>query len=93
MRLTEEERSAIKETIYSFDTSAKVYLFGSRVSDEKRGGDIDLIIISKTLKPADKISILMGLKEKIGEQKIDIIISDSIEKRFEKIVFQEALAL
>ncbi len=75
------------------NSSAKVYLFGARVSDEKRGGDIDLLVISKTIKPADKISILMGLKEKIEEQKRNIIISDSIEKLFEKIVFQEALAL
>ena len=46
MRLKDFEIRAIKEAVRSMDSKAKVYLFGSRVDDTKKGGDIDLLIIS-----------------------------------------------
>jgi predicted nucleotidyltransferase len=32
-----------------YDKQAKIYLFGSRVGDNKCGGDIDLLIILKKI--------------------------------------------
>ena len=49
MRLKDFEVQAIKDAVNSMDRDAVVYLFGSRVDDNKRGGDIDLIIISSKL--------------------------------------------
>ena len=46
MRLKKEEIKTIKDTIKKFDKSAKIYLFGSRIDDNKRGGDIDILIDS-----------------------------------------------
>ena len=43
MRLSHHEQSAIKGVLSKFDPSGKVYLFGSRVDDQRRGGDIDLL--------------------------------------------------
>jgi predicted nucleotidyltransferase len=43
MRLSHQEQSAIKGVLSKFDPSGKVYLFGSRVDDHRRGGDIDLL--------------------------------------------------
>jgi predicted nucleotidyltransferase len=54
MRLTEGEVSAIKESVHLFDPDAKIYLFGSRADDMKKGGDIDLIIISKRITSSRK---------------------------------------
>lgn len=42
MRITGPQHLAIKEVITRFDPEAKIYLFGSRVNDNDRGGDIDL---------------------------------------------------
>ncbi len=42
MRLTSKQRQAIKQTIHNFDPQALIYLFGSLVDDNKKGGDIDL---------------------------------------------------
>ena len=45
MRLSKREIEAIlqvAEDIYG--TDVKVYLFGSRVDDSRRGGDIDLLV-------------------------------------------------
>lgn len=45
MRLTEQQQSIIKNNVNKiFGTHAQVLLFGSRVNDNERGGDIDLLI-------------------------------------------------
>ena len=50
MRLTDLETEVIKKAIYSLDQHAEIYLFGSRVDERLKGGDIDLLIISKNLR-------------------------------------------
>ena len=76
MRLTDNDKKAIKETFFEIFEDGKIYLFGSRVVDTKRGGDIDLYISpsSKTRLASKKIDFLVALKQKIGEQKIDVVI-------------------
>ena len=49
MRLKTFEVAAIKDAVYEFDQEAKIYLFGSRADDAKRGGDIDLFILSNKI--------------------------------------------
>ena len=45
MRLTPAQHSAIRTTATEiFGEDAIIWLFGSRVDDDKRGGDIDLLI-------------------------------------------------
>jgi predicted nucleotidyltransferase len=75
-RLSKYEIDNILETIHAIDAEAEVYLFGSRVDSALKGGDIDLLIVSSLLKFTDKISILVTLEEKLGDQKIDVIIKD-----------------
>ena len=76
MRLSDFERSAIKTLATQFyGQQAKVILFGSRVDDTKKGGDIDVFIetpLESGIK--DKLNFLVQLENKIGEQKIDLIV-------------------
>lgn len=44
MRLEGKEISIIKENILQSLDDAKFFLFGSRVDDNKKGGDIDICI-------------------------------------------------
>ncbi|HFU77888.1 MAG TPA: nucleotidyltransferase domain-containing protein, partial [Epsilonproteobacteria bacterium] len=44
MRLLQSEADAIKSTFLALFHSGKIYLFGSRVDDSKKGGDIDLFL-------------------------------------------------
>lgn len=93
MRLSQHEIRSIKEVVYSLDNNAKIYLFGSRVYDDKRGGDIDLLIISDKLTNKDARKLRIALYDKIGEQKIDIIIANDLRKPFTRIAVEEGVLL
>ena len=97
MRISEEVKKNIlhvSETVFGNDIS--VYLFGSRVDDGKRGGDIDLYIKSDKViqdKLNKKIKFLVELEKKIGEQKVDLVISSNKERLIEKIAISEGIKL
>lgn len=93
MRLNDSEKAAIKETINLFDDRAKIYLFGSRVDDTKKGGDIDLLIMSSKLTFEDKIKIRLKLFDKIGEQKIDLLIAKDTSDPFVRIALNNGMML
>jgi predicted nucleotidyltransferase len=45
MRLTNQQVQTIKQaTAEIFGTDARVWLFGSRADDSRRGGDVDLMV-------------------------------------------------
>lgn len=76
MRLSKREIEVIlqvAEDIYG--TDVKVYLFGSRVDDSRRGGDIDLLVRTTSAKKGilDRVRMAARIKSLIGDQKIDII--------------------
>jgi predicted nucleotidyltransferase len=93
MRLKPEEITAIKETVHALDGEAMVYLFGSRVDDSKRGGDIDLLVMSQTLTRSDAGKIRWRLWELMGEQKIDILIAKDTSDPFVRIAMKEGILL
>jgi len=76
MCLNDYEIEAIKESFLSIFTQGSIYLFGSRVDDSQKGGDIDLYIDTQVEnKVSKKIDFLVALKNRIGEQKIDLVLS------------------
>ncbi|BAP54752.1 DNA polymerase subunit beta [Thioploca ingrica] len=94
MRLSSQDRHLIKQTIYQLDPQAQVYLFGSRVDDNKKGGDIDLLVLSTHLGFTAQRQIKLKLYELIGEQKIDLIIApETSADPFVQLVLAEAVLL
>lgn len=93
MRLSEFERQAILSAITKLDSQAQVYLFGSRVHPEKRGGDIDLLVMSKILGEKDKRTIRWAICDQIGEQKIDLVIAQDTSSPFVRIALTEGVKL
>jgi predicted nucleotidyltransferase len=74
MRLLPEEIEFIKSTILGRVPVVEVFIFGSRAHDGGRGGDIDILIISDREMPIEEnLRIKIDLKEKLGDQKIDLI--------------------
>lgn len=93
MRLSEKEKQIIVTAVLSFDQDAAIYLFGSRVNDKKRGGDIDLLVLSNKLNFKDKIRIKKYIFTHLDEQKIDIVISSDEYDPFIKMVKDEGTLL
>ncbi len=90
MRLTPNERELIKKAFYECFGDGKIYLFGSRVDDSKRGGDIDLYLCPSQKFDDEgrrKIAFLVKLDEYIGEQKVDVVIA----KDPNRLIEQEAI--
>jgi len=93
MRLTQHEKQTLLQAIKQVDSKAKVYLFGSRVDDAKKGGDIDILIHSQTLNKQVLRKIKWQLIEQLGEQKMDIIISRELKEPFVKLIMPAAVEL
>jgi predicted nucleotidyltransferase len=93
MRLTEFEVTAIKESVRMFDPDARIYLFGSRTDDTKKGGDIDLFVISKRITGSERRKIKLNIYDKIGEQKIDMVIAPGITTAFHRIAVSTGVQL
>lgn len=79
MRLQAEQINAIKqEAECFFGASAQVWLFGSRVDDSAKGGDVDLYVHTMS-RDADqlaaaRLSFLARLKRRLGDRKIDLVV-------------------
>ena len=92
MRITENERNTIVDAVKNTDPDAKVWLFGSRTDDSKKGGDIDIGILSPKVGVMEEITIRQKICDKIGEQKIDLVVSkDGQQAFFEHIVIKGVL--
>jgi len=76
-----------------FPAPARVLLFGSRLQPDARGGDLDLLVISRadreTLERA-RILAVARLQLGLGDQHIDLVATSDPE-RDERTVVREAL--
>jgi uncharacterized protein len=95
MRITEHEKNTITDAVNSVDSNAKVWLFGSRTDDNKKGGDIDIAIFSEIIDKDVmlKIQVRRYICNKIGEQKIDIITTNSGKEAVFRLAIEEGIQL
>lgn len=80
MRLTQLQIEILKRVAGEiFGPESGLVLFGSRVDDSLSGGDIDLYVTGfnrSTEQRLDaKLRFLVKVKQKIGEQRIDLIFA------------------
>lgn len=76
MRLQTKEIQAILDVAREiYGEGVEVYLFGSRLDDNKRGGDIDLLVRTKGEKKGvlSRIRMISRIKDILGDQRIDVI--------------------
>ncbi len=101
MRISNKEIASIIQALTPHITEpSTLYLYGSRVDDERHGGDIDLLVLTSK-NECDKLMIkkhimLCDIKEKIGDQKIDLTIANKDGKYqdpFLKIILEKAILL
>ena len=85
MRLSVEEKKALKFSLQDFN--GKVFLFGSRLYDNKLGGDIDLLLIPHS--KVNKIKLAINIEARFFsqlEQKLDVIIYDENEAFSQEVI-------
>ena len=73
-------------------------LFGSRVDDSRRGGDIDLYVeVPTTLDNAwpNRIPFLVELTNRLGDRRVDLVLraSDSAPKAIYRVAEEEGVVL
>jgi|TARA_B110000008_G_C16597869_1_gene415165 predicted nucleotidyltransferase len=76
VRLTLTEQQVIRDSIHRVDPKARIVLFGSRVDDQARGGDIDLLVLSNRIGFDDLWPMRRDILDRIGWQKLDLIVEN-----------------
>ena len=83
MRLDDKTRQIIKgEVATQLGAEAVVRLFGSRVDDSQRGGDIDLLIepcqpLAHRVQAECRLAARLFIK--LGGRKVDVLIRDPLK--------------
>lgn len=75
------------------DPNAEVYLFGSRADDEAKGGDIDVLVLSRSLTFKDKLKIKARMFEALEDQTIHLIIGRDQADPFVRIALNQGVPL
>ena len=85
MRLNNKQLEVIKSVIKEKVGDVEIYIFGSRLNDNIRGGDVD-IFINKKLDLEQKIELKIILEEKLFLP-VDIVY----HKNYKRLIEKEAL--
>lgn len=102
MRLKTNEIKSIIDAVnlVTQDKTYELYLYGSRVKDTSRGGDIDLLLLIELEKYEffleNKYKIIAAIKKAIGDQKIDLVVAHKEQlssDAFTKAIFKEAVKI
>ncbi|BAF70376.1 nucleotidyltransferase family protein [Nitratiruptor sp. SB155-2] len=88
MRLKAQEINTIQKVVNQIFGETQIYLFGSRLNDMKRGGDIDIFVIPKK---RDKLLSKKVKAEFILEEKLMKPVDIVIHTDFQRPIEQEAL--
>jgi predicted nucleotidyltransferase len=96
MRLTREQIDRILSAVHrEVGKDAKVYLYGSRLNDQARGGDVDLIIeTDDALRLWQKAGIALAIETDLGLP-VDVVAVRRGERRtpFQRIALTQAVPL
>ena len=93
MRLTAEQVRSIRDPILEEDPGAEILLFGSRADDHARGGDIDILCFSQKIDRRSKRRIRREISDRVGGQKVDLVVAKDASTPFVRLVMEEAVPL
>lgn len=95
MRIATSQKNFIYNYWKERASSNQVYLFGSRVDDSKKGGDIDILVLSeKKLHHTELYKMKLSFFSKFGVQKLDVVnFSKDNESAFKKHILSYAKLL
>jgi predicted nucleotidyltransferase len=88
MRLDSRQKRALSEALRGVE--GEVYLFGSRVDDSKKGGDIDILVLTSR----DAYSLSRQIKRRFMlecEEKLDVVVLNPACLNAEQAAFLEVI--
>lgn len=90
MRLSAAESTAIREALKG-ETFSEAFVFGSRVDDSRRGGDIDLLLFSR--EPAFHLAHRIASRyAMLMDARLDVTVIDPDKATLEQEAFLATLA-
>ena len=80
MRITPEQHRHITGILKKhFGQGSRIWLFGSRINDQAKGGDIDLYLEPEYQSAKDivaaRLAAMAELHQTLGDQRIDLVIN------------------
>ena len=95
MRLPPPYADFFKAQVAMLRAAAAVYLFGSRTDDGRKGGDVDILVLSDPkLNSEETARIRRCFWEQFGFQKLDLIcFSPNDRSAFKDLVLLDAIRL
>jgi len=95
MRLSNQVIKYIKTQLKGIAPESQVYIFGSRADDSAKGGDIDILWLTKETIPSRTIRIFkIGFYKRFGWQKVDVVNFTFNQKDvFKDIALKQAVEL
>ncbi len=94
MRLSPEQSAAIKTIIaHEFEPEARVWLFGSRADDQRRGGDVDLYVETRVPELLRELHCKISLQD-VLDLHVDLIVAGPNDERpISRIAKREGIRL
>ena len=74
MRLSTREIQAVRMVLHEVDPDGRIYLFGSRVDDTKKGGDIDVFFEAAMQLDLRTQLVLEYRLASLCETKVDLLV-------------------
>ena len=95
MRLSPRYANFFRAEVTALRANAAVYLFGSRTDDTRRGGDVDILVLSAPqLTWEETARIRRRFWEQFGFQKVDLVCFRPEDRNaFKELVMLDAIRL
>jgi len=84
MRLKDRDIELIRKIVRKYFPNAKIYIFGSMLDDTKRGGDVDIFIITdEKITLSSKSNIRFFLEDRLLRP-VDLVFHKDFDREIEK---------
>jgi len=95
MRLSSEVTCVIQDAFVQVFERGDLYLFGSRVDDARKGGDIDLYVDTENREHMGekRIEFLTRIKREIGDQRIDLVVARGVKRSIDEVAISKGVLL
>jgi predicted nucleotidyltransferase len=93
MRISDQQLKAIVQEVKVLDPNAAIYLYGSRINDTLKGGDIDIAIVSNQFTIRNKVQLQISLMDILEGLRLDVLVVEDETMPFWQLIKPMAIYL